>query len=216
MNNQTLNEVLKIVENFTSSLKEPVVGRIKTRFNDPFLILVSTILSLRTKDTTTEKVFERLYSEVKNVNDLKNIEEKKLEEIIKPVGFYKNKAKILKEIAETLLQKYDGKVPKNLKELLKIKGIGRKTANLVIIEGFNKYGICVDTHVHRILNRWSYVKTKSPDETEQVLRKKLPKRWWKKINGILVTFGQNVCLPRYPRCNSCPVLNLCPYTEKNR
>lgn len=214
MDNKTLNEVLRIVEDFTSSLKEPVVGRIKIRFNDPFLILVSTILSLRTKDTTTEKVFERLYSEVKNVTDLKNIEEERLKEIIKPVGFYKNKAKILKEIAETLLQKYDGKVPDNLKELLKIKGIGRKTANLVIIEGFNKYGICVDTHVHRILNRWNYVKTKNPDETEQVLRKKLPKRWWKKINGILVTFGQNVCLPRYPRCISCPVIDLCPYTRK--
>lgn len=214
MDNKTLNEVLRIVEDFTSSLKEPVVGRIKIRFNDPFLILVSTILSLRTKDTTTEKVFERLYSEVKNVTDLKNIEEERLKEIIKPVGFYKNKAKILKEIAETLLQKYDGKVPDNLKELLKIKGVGRKTANLVIIEGFNKYGICVDTHVHRILNRWNYVKTKNPDETEQVLRKKLPKRWWKKINGILVTFGQNVCLPRYPRCISCPVIDLCPYTRK--
>ena len=120
------------------------------------------------------------------------------------------KAKNIIKISKILTEKYDGKVPDNLEELLKLPGVGRKTANLVLILGFNKEGICVDTHVHRIVNRWGYVKTKTPEETEFALRKKLPKKHWKEINNILVTWGQNVCKPIGPRCDICVINDVCP------
>ena len=194
--------------------KNPIVENIKEKYKDPFLILVATVLSLRTRDSVTERVFQKLYSKVKTVEDLDRIKEDELEKLIGSVGFYRNKVKTLKEISKILLEKYTGKVPSTLNELLSIKGVGRKTANLVLIEGFDKYGICVDTHVHRILNWWGYVMTKYPDETEIELRKKLPKKWWKKINAILVTFGQNICKPLSPNCSLCPVYSLCSYKGK--
>lgn len=214
METKTLEKILTALERWKKEHKSPIVEKVKDRFNDPFLILVATILSLRTRDTVTEKVFEKLYSKVKNVDDLEAISENELENLINSVGFHKNKVKTLKEIARNLRENFNGKVPEKLKDLLSIKGVGRKTANLVLIEGFNKYGICVDTHVHRILNWWGYVSTKSPDNTEGELRKKLPKKWWKKINNLLVTFGQNVCTPLNPKCGMCPVYKLCSYKKK--
>jgi len=133
-----------------------------------------------------------------------------IQKLIYPVGFYKRKAQEIKEISEMLIEKYNGKVPNSLDELLKIKGVGRKTANLVITEAFDQYGICVDTHVHRISNRLGWVKTKTPEQTEMALRKVLPKRYWKTINPILVTFGQNICKPVSPLCSSCPIVSYCP------
>jgi endonuclease-3 len=214
MDNKTLDKILKTLEKWKSEAKSPIVENVKAKFNDPFLILLATILSLRTRDTVTERVFEKLYKKIKNLDDLEAIKEEELEKIISSVGFYKNKVKTLKEIARTLREKYNGKVPNQLDELLSIKGVGRKTANLVLIEGFDKYGICVDTHVHRILNWWGYVSTKNPDDTEMELRTKLPKKWWKKINNILVTFGQNICKPVSPQCEKCRVNKLCTYEKK--
>ena len=214
MDNKTLSEILTTLEMWKHKAKNPIVENIKEKYKDPFLILVATVLSLRTRDSVTERVFQKLYSKVKTVEDLDRIKEDELEKLIGSVGFYRNKVKTLKEISKILLEKYTGKVPSTLNELLSIKGVGRKTANLVLIEGFDKYGICVDTHVHRILNWWGYVITKYPDETEIELRKKLPKKWWKKINAILVTFGQNICKPLSPNCSLCPVYSLCSYKGK--
>lgn len=214
MDSKQLSKILEILKMWRKDVQKPVVEAVKENNSDPFLILIATILSLRTRDQVTREAFSKLHKKVKNVHDLLKIDEGELEEIIHPVGFYRNKVKTLKEIARILTQKFGGKVPDNLEELLSIKGVGRKTANLVLIEGFNKDGICVDTHVHRILNWWGYVKTKTPDETEMALRKKLPKKWWKEINAILVTFGQNLCKPVAPRCNLCPVNHLCTYPKK--
>ncbi len=214
METRTLERILTLLEKWKKEHKSPIVEKVKERFKDPFLILIATILSLRTRDIVTEKVFEKLYNEVKNVDDLEAISEERLEKLINSVGFYKNKVKTLKEIAKRLKENFNGKVPDNLKDLLSIKGVGRKTANLVLIEGFDKYGICVDTHVHRIINLWGYVSTRAADDTEMELRKKLPRKWWKKINNILVTFGQNICTPVSQKCHICPVYRLCSYKNK--
>lgn len=177
--------------------------------NNPFTTLVSCILSLRTKDEVTNQASDRLYEIVKNVHDLARIDRKKLENLIYPVGFYKTKALRLKEIARVLIDEYDSKVPDSIDELLKLKGVGRKTANLVVSLGYGKPGICVDTHVHRISNRLGYVKTRNPYETEMALRAKLPQKFWHIINYILVHHGQNICKPISPICSKCPVAKYC-------
>lgn len=216
MDSQNLCNILDILEKWKVEANRPVVECVKEEYNDPFYIIVATILSLRTRDETTRKAFENLRKKIKDVHQLREIGVKELEKLIYPVGFYKNKAKTLKEIANVLIEKFNGKVPSDMEKLLSIKGVGRKTANLVLIEGFDKEGICVDTHVHRILNLWGYVKTKSPDETEMVLREKLPKKYWKRINAILVTFGQNICKPVSLKCNICPVYEYCTYKKKKK
>jgi len=202
--------VIPKIESAVSSFIEPIVTRVKKKDNDPFKILIGTILSLRTKDKTTEEAANRLFSVVKTPYDLMNLDVETIEKLIYPVGFYKRKARQLKEIAKTIVEKYKGSVPNDLSELLTIKGVGRKTANLVITEAFDDYGICVDTHVHRISNRLGWVKTKTPEQTELELRKILPKKYWKKINPILVTFGQNICKPVSPLCSTCPINDICP------
>jgi endonuclease III len=214
METRELISFLKIIDVWKESVKEPVVEKVKRRLNDPFSILVATILSLRTRDQVTEKVFEKLSKKVRTVDDLLKIDEKELAGLIYSTGFYKNKVKSLKEIAKILKSRYDGKVPDDLDKLLELPGVGRKTANLVLTEGFGKYGICVDTHVHRILNWWGYVRTATPEKTEMSLRDTLPRQWWKRINGILVTFGQNVCRPVAPRCGECLLRERCPYPKK--
>jgi endonuclease III len=138
---------------------------------------------------------------------------KKIEKLIYPVGFYKTKAKNIREICRTLINKYDGKVPDDIDELLKFKGVGRKTANLVVTLGYKKPGICVDTHVHRISNRWGYVKTKTPEKTEFALREKLPKQYWIEYNDLLVSFGQHLCRPISPLCSQCPIVKYCRQVE---
>ncbi len=176
----------------------------------PFRVLISTLLSLRTKDKTTAAAAQRLFAQADTPEAILRIPLESLEKIIYPVGFYKNKAATLHHVCRTLLETYGGKVPSDLDELLTIKGIGRKTANLVVTLGFNLPGICVDIHVHRISNRWGYVKTAVPDETETALRKKLPKKYWIEYNDLLVTYGQNVCLPVSPHCSKCPLAAFCP------
>ncbi len=187
----------------------PAVTKIsRTEKRDAYLVLVGTLLSLRTKDELTEKVMERLTREVRTPEEMLAIPVDRLQKLIYPVGFYKNKSHTLKDVSEALVKNYGGKVPDSIDELLKLKGVGRKTANLVVTEGYNKPGICVDTHVHRISNRIGIVKTKNPLETEETLRSILPKKYWIIYNTLLVTFGKRICTPVSPRCSVCPISHL--------
>ncbi len=188
----------------------PIVTFIANRGATPFEILVSTLLSLRTKDEVTSKASIRLLDLARTPEAILDLDEKRIAELIYPVGFYPTKAKRLREISRILIDQYGGEVPDEIDELLKLPGVGRKTANLVLVEGFKKDAICVDTHVHRISNRIGYVKTKNPDKTEFALRKKLPKKYWVKYNELLVAFGQVMCRPVSPFCSKCPVSYMCP------
>nr|QNO51383.1 G/T mismatches repair enzyme [Methanosarcinales archaeon ANME-1 ERB6] len=176
---------------------------------DPFLTLISCLLSLRTKDEVTAKASERLFALAKTPEEMLNLKKEKIEEAIYPVGFYKRKAEQILEICRVLVEKYDSRVPDELEELLKLKGVGRKTANIVITMGYNKPGIAVDTHVHRISNRLGLVETKTPYQTEFALRKTLPKRYWIVFNDFLVMHGKAVCTPVRPKCSICPITEYC-------
>ncbi|MBI4961954.1 MAG: endonuclease III [Desulfomonile tiedjei] len=176
---------------------------------DPFDVLISTILSLRTKDEVTRQAAIRLLGKARNPEQILALPESEIAALIYPVGFYKTKARTIREVCHELIEKYHGKVPDDLDELLKLKGVGRKTANLVITLGYGKPGICVDTHVHRVSNRLGYVKTKNPDETEKALREKLPREYWIEYNDLLVTWGQNICRPISPFCSKCAVIACC-------
>lgn len=188
---------------------KPVVDIIESEKERPFFILVTTILSARTKDVTTYKVAKKLFSKIDSYKDLKKISSTDLKRILYPIGFYKNKAKYLKKLPEVLENKFDGKVPDDIESLLQLPGVGRKTANLVRTIAFKKPAMCVDTHVHRICNRLGYVKTNTPYGTEMALRKKLPKKYWINFNSYLVSFGQNHCLPRNPKCSTCKIFKYC-------
>jgi len=189
--------------------KTPAVTVVAEDSRNPFFVLVSCILSLRTQDKTTGDAFRRLKRRARTPKGLLRIPERELAEIIYPVGFYNQKAKQLHEIARALLQDYEGKVPDTIEELIRLKGVGRKTANLTVTIGHGKPGICVDTHVHRITNRWGYIKTKTPDDSEFALRKKLPEAYWIEFNDLLVTFGQNLCAPVSPKCSECKLSRYC-------
>ncbi|MCD6569576.1 MAG: endonuclease III [Deltaproteobacteria bacterium] len=210
MNNQTIDNVFKILEEEMVSWQEPVVSRV-SREKDPFKILISTVLSLRTKDKTTGQAFNRLFNIASTPEKLLELPLSTIEKAIYPVGFYKSKARNIIKISKIILEDYGGRVPGNMDKLLNLPGVGRKTANLVIILGFNGMGICVDTHVHRITNRWGYVSTRSPNETEMKLREVLPKRYWRRINDLLVPYGQNLCMPVSPYCSRC---KLCTYCDQ--
>lgn len=177
---------------------------------DPFRILIACLLSLRTKDETTGPAAERLFALARAPEAMLHLTPRRIERAIFPVGFYRTKARVIRGVCRDLLARFAGKVPDDLDALLTLKGVGRKTANLVVTMGFGQPGICVDTHVHRISNRLGFVRTKSPDQTELALRKKLPRRHWIELNDLLVAFGQNVCQPLSPRCSTCPVRALCP------
>ena len=178
-------------------------------FNDPYLVLISCILSLRTNDRTTYPATLRMLELAKTPHEMKGIGVKELAEAIYPVGFYENKAKQIIELSRQIDEELGGVVPDEIEDLIKFKGVGRKTANLVLSRGFNKPAICVDVHVHRIFNRLGYVNTKSPEETEFALRKKLPVKYWIDINTLMVTHGQNVCKPIKPNCSVCPIAGHC-------
>lgn len=209
INPKNIDEVIRILKIEIKKYKVPIVGRVALKTRDPFKILISTMLSLRTKDTTTAGASERLFKLGNKPEDFLKIKDSVIEKAIYPVGFYRVKTKNIKSVCADLVNKYGSKVPDDIDDLLKLNGVGRKTANLVVTLGFNKYGICVDTHVHRISNRWGYVNTKNPEETEFALRKKLPKRYWKIINDLLVTYGQNLCMPVSPFCSSCKLVKFC-------
>ena len=187
----------------------PVVDLIAVQTRDPFKVLVATILSARTKDETTAKASARLFKKVSDLDSLASLDESTIAKLIYPVGFYKNKAKYLKELP-VAIEQFGGKIPDDVESLIRLPGVGRKTANLVVAVAFNKPAICVDTHVHRIMNIWGYVETKTPLETEMVLRQKLPAEYWIRVNSILVAFGQGTCKPVRPHCDRCIVAIQCP------
>jgi endonuclease-3 len=187
----------------------PVVTFIAEQTSDPFRVLISCLLSLRTKDETTGPAAHRLFRLAKTPRAMAALSAAQIEQAIYPVGFYRTKARTMRELCRTLLERYDGRVPDDLDELLTLKGVGRKTANLVLTQGYGKPGICVDTHVHRISNRWGYVRTKNPHATEMALRRKLPRAYWIEYNDLLVAFGQTLCGPTSPWCSRCPVETYC-------
>ncbi|TXJ11130.1 endonuclease III domain-containing protein [Brachyspira aalborgi] len=212
MNDKDIDKIMKELLKVTKSMPMPVVTEIKLVTNrDAYKILISTMLSLRTKDSTTRDASMRLFEKVGNPKDILKLSEEEIAKLIYPVGFYRVKAKNILEVSKTIIDDYNGKVPDEIDELLKLRGVGRKVANLVVTEAFDKYGICVDTHVHRISNRFGYVSTKKPEQTEFALRKKLPKKYWRVYNDTLVIYGQNLCKPINPLCNQCSVSKYCDY-----
>ncbi len=180
------------------------------QFHDPFRVLIACLLSLRTKDETTGPAAARLFALADTPERLRRLSPRTIERAIYPVGFYRTKARVLRDVSRDLIERFGGAVPDEIDALLTLKGVGRKTANLVVTQGFNKPGICVDVHVHRISNRWGYVTTRTPEETEMALRRRLPRRYWIGYNDLLVSFGQNVCLPVSPHCSRCPIRAGCP------
>lgn len=183
--------------------------------SDPYRILISCILSLRTQDAVSLPATERLFAIAHNLDGMVELSVEQIAELIYPVGFYITKAEQILTISQRLLNEYDGQVPSSIDELLGFKGVGRKTANLVLSLGFDLPAICVDTHVHRITNRLGWVNTKAPDETEMALMEIVPKELWKAVNHVFVCHGQNLCKPRRPLCNSCPLTTRCLYGDKS-
>ncbi|HXN07449.1 MAG TPA: endonuclease III [Nitrospiria bacterium] len=204
-----INKVISILKKEIPRFKVPAVGVIATRSRDPFQVLISTVLSLRTKDQVTLEASNRLLALADTPAKMIGLSAEKIEKAIYPAGFYRTKARSILSICGDLIDKFDAKVPKTMEELLSLKGVGRKTANLVLTLGHDRDGICVDVHVHRISNRLGFIKTKEPDESEMVLRRKLPRRHWKIYNDLLVTFGQNICRPVSPFCSQCKISRYC-------
>ncbi len=209
MNPEQIHEAMELLTEAVKQWRTPAVTIVSQREGDPFKVLISCLLSLRTQDRTTGPASERLFALADTPEKMLALPAPTIETAIYPVGFYRNKAATILNLCRTLLDNCGGKVPDEIDELLKLKGVGRKTANLVVTLGFGKPGICVDTHVHRICNRWGYVETGTPEKTEFALRAKLPKRYWLVINDLLVTFGQNHCTPISPRCSTCTIAHLC-------
>ncbi len=218
MSDKRADEIVRILKKELKKYGVPVVTKVAREKKSPYRVLISTLLSLRTKDETTLKASKRLFAKADTPEKMLSLTKEEIEKLIYPVGFYHRKAEQILKISEILIEKYGGKVPDTLEELLKLPGVGRKTANLVLNEGFGKLGICVDTHVHRISNRLGLVKTKNPTETEFALQKVLPKKHWIIFNTLLVTLGQNICTPISPKCSECPLNKICPKVgvEKHR
>ncbi len=193
----------------TASGKLPSVSEIARRDRDPFRILVSTLLSLRTKDDVTEAASARLFALADTPRALSRLATRTIARAIYPVGFYRTKARTVRDVSRRLDEEYGGVVPDSIDELLAFKGVGRKTAALVVSLGFGKHAICVDTHVHRISNRLGWIATRTPAETEQALMRVLPRTRWIAVNEIIVAFGQRVCTPLSPHCSTCPVAAHC-------
>lgn len=206
-----VDELFKLLEKGLRKFETPVINRAKRDIDDtPFNTLISCVLSLRTKDNVTEQASLRLLKKYNTPEKILTLSEEEIESLIYPVGFYKTKAKRLKEISKTLIDDYSSKVPEDFDELLKLKGVGRKTANIVMVYGHKKTGyLPIDTHCHKIPNRLGWIKTKTPEETEVALRKILPEKYWDDFNDLFVTFGQNICVPISPFCSKCPIEKYC-------
>ena len=209
MKTETLVSVLAALRDELGEEDLPLVADMVKTDRDPYRILVSTLLSLRTKDEVTGAAADRLFALAATPAEMIRLPEERIARTIFPVGFYRTKAKTVLHVSRDLLEKHGGRVPRTLEELLALKGVGRKTANLVITMAFGEPGICVDTHVHRISNRFGYVSTKTPDETERALREKLPRDEWSAYNTLFVAFGKRVCRPVSPLCSRCPVASSC-------
>jgi len=206
---KNIGRVLGVLRKEAAGWNVPVVTLTAVSSKSPFRVLVSTVLSLRTKDETTAEASARLFREASTPQTVLELGEKRVRDLIYPVGFYRVKAQNIIGICEKLIDEYDGRVPDSIDELLEFRGVGRKTANLVLSLGYGKPAICVDIHVHRISNRWGYVDTKNPYETEMALREKLPRRYWIEYNSLLVALGQQICRPLSPLCSRCPVSGYC-------
>ncbi len=200
---------MRILRRETPKWQTPIVTLMAETYASPFRVLISCILSLRTQDATTAAASHRLFAVADTPRAMLRLTAKRIEKLIYPVGFYKTKAKTLLQICRVLIDRYAGRVPDEIDELLKLNGVGRKTANLVVTLGYGKPGICVDTHVHRISNRWGYIETKTPEKTEFALRDKLPRQYWIEYNDLLVSLGQQICRPISPLCSRCPVRRYC-------
>ena len=207
--NANIGSVLKAIEKKAAHWTEPSVSELAAARRSPFRVLIATVLSLRTKDEVTLPASRRLLALADTPQSMLQLTAKQIQDAIYPVAFYRNKSKHILGICRALIEKHHGTVPDTLEQLLEFKGVGRKTANLVLILGYGIPGMCVDTHVHRISNRFGYIKTKTPDESELALRKKLPEKYWLKYNDLLVAFGQNQCRPVSPFCRSCSVSKQC-------
>ena len=198
--------IYKILQKEIENYDVPIVDLIQTQTEDPHKVLIATILSARSKDETTAAVCKKLFPKASKIS---KYTQDQIEQMIYPAGFYKTKAKHLKQLPVIFKEKFNNVLPETVEELIELPGVGRKTANLVVAVAFKKPGMCVDTHVHRIMNRFGYIKTKSPFESEMALREKLPLKYWEKINKVLVSFGQHLCRPISPYCSKCPVYNYC-------
>jgi endonuclease-3 len=209
MNDRDIRKVIHLIEKEVAKWELPIVSSMAEEHSGPFPILISTILSLRTKDEVTAKAAERLLALARTPEEMIKLSEGKIIKAIYPVGFYRTKTKTIIHISKELIDRFQSRVPDTIEQLLTLKGVGRKTANLVVALGYNKEGLCVDTHVHRISNRLGYVKTKTPEETEYALRKKLPSVYWLRYNTLLVAFGRHVCVPISPFCSRCTVFAYC-------
>ena len=208
---KNINKIISLLKKETKQFENPIATEIGERTRSPFQVLISCIMSLRTKDTTTGPAAKRLFKLAKTPEEMLKLPKKQIEKAIFPVGFYPTKAKYIKKTCKILIDKYDGKVPDKEEELLKLPGIGRKCMGIVMCFGFFKTGyLPIDTHCHRIPNRLGWIKTKNPEQTEDALKKMLPKKYWKDFNNIFVTFGQNICLPTSPLCSQCPINTYCP------
>ena len=214
-----MEKILSKMMDTMNSVKTPRITALRDLHDaetGPFSILIGTILSARTKDESTTKVVKVLFSKYKNPKQLANAKLKDVEKIIKPIGFYHVKSKRIIEVAKIIDSKYKGKVPEDLDTLVQLPGVGRKTANCVLVYAFEKPAIPVDIHVHRISNRLGLVETKNPEETEQELMKKVDKKFWIDINDTFVMYGQNICKPISPMCDVCKIKRICKfYKSKN-
>jgi len=205
----TIGRVIARLKREAPTWRPTAIAGVTEQSRDPFKVLIACLLSLRTKDETTGPASERLFALAHTPQTMLRLRPRQIERAIFPVGFYRTKARVILGVCRDLIERFEGQVPPSIDALLTLKGVGRKTANLVVTQGFNKLGICVDVHVHRISNRLGYVKTRNPEETEMALRAKLPRRYWIGYNDLLVSFGQNICLPVSPRCSACPVRPSC-------
>jgi endonuclease-3 len=206
-----LDRIFSLLKQQLRAYTQPIVSRKKKEILDtPFITLISCLLSLRTKDEVTEQASRRLLTKYNTPEKIMRLTEKQIETLIYPVGFYKTKAKRIKEISRVLLEKYQGKVPDEFEELLTLKGVGRKTANIVMVYGHKKHGyLPIDTHCHRIPNRLGWIKTNSPENTESALKEFLPLKYWDDFNDLFVTFGQTICVPISPFCSRCSIEQYC-------
>ncbi len=204
-----IHRAMEILRRVTPQWQEPIVTQMVKRKRDPYKVLISTMISLRTKDDVTREASERLYELADTPQAMLDLSEDAIAQAIYPAGFYKTKARDILAASRRIVEEFGGETPKDIDTLTTFRGVGRKTANLVLTLGYGLPGICVDTHVHRICNRWGYVRTKTPDDTEKRLRMKLPKEYWIPINDLLVTYGQNLCAPISPWCSKCELSELC-------
>jgi endonuclease-3 len=209
MNDDMIGQAIALLEEEAKTWDVPIVTQYADDKRGPFTILISTLLSLRTKDEVTEKASKRLFALADSPESLVLLSEEAIRKAIYPVGFYRNKAKTIIAVCRDLIERFQSRVPDTIEELLTLNGVGRKTANLVVTLGYGKEGICVDTHVHRISNRLGYVATRTPDETEFALRRKLPRVYWIRYNTLLVAFGRTVCRSVSPLCSRCVIFHEC-------